>query len=67
MYWSSKNGSVYPYKYNQAGDIFLHNAIEARMMEDQKTLYISSDDEVWKYELEELEANIFCYSEDAVQ
>ena len=48
LYWASKSiQQPYPYDYLHAGDIFLHNAIEAKMFSQEKegelVVYLATD------------------------
>jgi len=45
MFWTSDKASVpYPFDYNHAGNIFLHNALQSKMkvMNGQNFIFIST-------------------------
>lgn len=47
LYWSSRQiGNPYPHFYRGAGDLFLHNAIQAKLklVENVKTIFMAAED-----------------------
>lgn len=69
LFWSSQSSKYpYPYQYHDAGDIFLHNAIQSkiRMVNGTTVIYLAAEDEIFRYILNRSSPYVFCYSTKAV-
>ena len=65
LFWSSPHADrPYPYDYQTAGSIFLHNARDSQIavLDNQKVIYISTEDELRIYELAVEAPKLMCYS-----
>ena len=65
LYWASSDiESPYPYDYQRAGSIFLHNAKGSELwtVKGRKVIFICTEDELRVYELEVKNPEIVCYS-----
>ena len=65
LYWSSKQlGNPYPFFHRNAGNIFLHNAIQSKLkvIDGVETIFIAAEDELLKYELKSFDPYVTCYS-----
>ncbi len=66
MYWTSSNlVTPYPYDYNDAGNIFLHNALQSKLKvldNGENMIYISTEDEIRQFSLKALDPYIVCSS-----
>lgn len=70
LHWSSKQiGSPYPHFYRPAGDVFLHNAIQAKLktIEGVKTILMAAEDELLSYELRTVDPSVRCSSSQPVR
>ena len=69
LFWSSKTlGSPYPHFYRNAGNIFLHNAIQAKLkyINGTKSLIISAEDQIFIYEIKIIEPYVICSSSKSI-
>lgn len=65
LFWSSPDAeNPYPYDYQNAGTIFLHNAKDSKIsvLNGRKVIYISTEDELRIYELTTESPSVLCYS-----
>ena len=66
LYWTSSSlVTPYPYDYNNAGNIFLHNALQSklRVLENgENMIYISTEDEIRQFSLRAMDPYVWCYS-----
>ena len=65
LYWSSPDAeNPYPYDYQTAGNIFLHNAKDSKIsvLNGRKVIYICTEDELRIYELSTELPCVNCYS-----
>ena len=65
LFWSSPDAeNPYPYDYQNAGSIFLHNARDAQItiLNGRKVIYIATEDELRIYELTTESPSLMCYS-----
>lgn len=70
LHWSSKQiGSPYPHFYRPAGDVFLHNAIQAKLkiIGGVKTILMAAEDELLSYELSTVDPSVTCCSSQPVR
>lgn len=65
LYWSSQELQYpYPYDFNYAGSIFLHNALHSRIKVIKGTTYIfiATEEELRIYQLQVKNTDILCFS-----
>lgn len=65
LHWSSSQaGSPYPHFHRSAGDLFLHNAIQAKLKirHNLKTIFMAAEDELLVYELATVDPFVTCAS-----
>lgn len=66
LYWTSSSLiTPYPYDYNNAGNIFLHNALQSKLKvleNGENIIYISTEDEIRQFTLRAMDPYVWCFS-----